>query len=128
MVGLNFEYSLNIKGGDNQRVGLGLSLCGTAAFIYENEAGKNIVPSWAYCLTGAKSLQDNITSIQSKINNFYAAFGKLYFFLNDMYFFVVFQKNFVDLPYGLEMQGLNNRNLFLNFGITFSPSLISFGF
>ena len=128
VIGVSFEWSAKI--GDDQshqRVGFGASLSGTANLVYENEEGKNFVPSWSYIMRGMKAITD--PNFNKKINNLYAGYGRIYFFLNDIYLFIIVQKNFI--PFSnqeLEIQGINNRPIFFNWGVTFSPSLLKFGF
>jgi hypothetical protein len=123
VIGVSFEWS--IKLGDDQRLGFGASLSGTANLVYENEEGKNFVPSWSYTMRGMKAITD--PNFNKKINNLYAGYGRFYAFFNDIYFFAILRKNFISFSnQELEIQGINNRPVFFSFGVTFSPSLFKF--
>jgi len=125
---LNCEWSFKVGGdNENQRIGLGLALAGTANIVYENDEGKNFIPSWAYIMRGRQAIQDK--NFNKKLNNIYGAYGKFYGFFNDIYAFFILQKNFTAFSNSeLEIQGINNRPVFFNLGVTFSPSLLKFGF
>jgi len=123
VIGLNCEWSFKAWGdNENQRLGPGLALAGTANIVYENDEGKNFIPSWAYIMRGGQAIQDN--NFNKKLNNIYGVYGKFYFFVNDIYLFFILQKNFTAFSNSeLEIQGINNRPVFFNFGVTFSPTL-----
>ncbi len=117
VLGLNYELSTVLG---NEYVGFNVSLVGAASFIYEKDAGKQFVSSWAYTLLHNRAFED--IAIKKKINSFYSAFFRFSVLINDINIFIVLQKNFVGFNNTeLELQGINNRNLFINWGITFSP-------
>ncbi|GIV44241.1 MAG: hypothetical protein KatS3mg035_1364 [Bacteroidia bacterium] len=124
VLGVNYDWSAVVG---NQYFGFNVSLVGAASFIYEKDAGKQFVSSWAYTLLHNRAFED--ITIKKKINSFYSAFFRFNIFVNDINVFIVLQKNFVGFNNSqLELQGINNRNLFINWGVTFSPSLLHFSF
>lgn len=127
MVGFMFDWSASAL---NQNFGINLSLVGSGVFIYEKDMGKDYIGSWAYSIFNNKSFdKDFYNNLSKKINNFYAFYSRLNIYINDINIFLVIQKNFTNVSVNeAELQGINNRNLFINWGINFSPSLLHFDF
>ncbi len=127
LLGISYDFSAKFGAdSDPQYLGINLSLAGSASIIYETDKGKDYVSSWAYTLFHNQALQKDF-SLNNKINQFYCAYFRFNIYLNDINCFIVLQKNFVNFSNSqLELSGINNRNMFFNWGITFSPSLIKF--
>lgn len=114
------------KSDQNIKISVGIWLA--ASFIYENDAGKNVIPAFNYMILGDNALNKNF-SLNQKITSFYAALFSTVFELNDFRLFINIQHNQVLFkPSELEIKGINNRPVFFNLGAGFSPSIIHFNF
>ncbi|MCS7076045.1 MAG: hypothetical protein NZ455_05025 [Bacteroidia bacterium] len=119
-------FSTNKKNDQNVKISMGLWLAAT--FIYENDAGMNIIPSYNYMILGQRALDKNF-ALNQKLKSFYAGLFSLAFELNDFRLFFTVQHNQVLFRTSeLEIKGINNRAVFINLGAGFSPSIIHFNF
>lgn len=119
-------FSANKNSDQNIKISIGLYL--TATFVYEKEAGKNVIPSYNYMLLGKNALNTNL-SLNKKLKSFYSGMVSGMLEFNDFRFYLNFQYNYVLFSASeLEIKGINNRPLFINMGVGFSPSLIHFNF